>query len=82
MGFGRLFKRFVKVSACLLALPLASPCLADMPPLGYVGPYPIPEGQSEISIPQQKDASPPPNSASNPSPNLTVEAQPTLDVPP
>ncbi|MDD3370859.1 MAG: LPS assembly protein LptD [Alphaproteobacteria bacterium] len=38
MHFGSLLKRFAKVSACLLAVPQASVCFADMPPIGYVGP--------------------------------------------
>jgi LPS-assembly protein len=40
MGLGVFSKRFASVAACLLSLPLAMPCLADPPPIGYTGPVP------------------------------------------
>ena len=39
MSFGASPKRFASVAACFLLLS-ATPCLADAPPLGYVGPAP------------------------------------------
>lgn len=38
MNFGSSSKRLMWGAACLLTMPLASPCLADIPPVGYVGP--------------------------------------------
>jgi LPS-assembly protein len=41
MVFGFFPKRFAGVLVSTFLLPLASPCWADMPPLGYVGPAPV-----------------------------------------
>ncbi len=38
MDFKVFLWRFAKIAACLLACPHVSPCLAEMPPIGYVGP--------------------------------------------
>ena len=47
MSLGIISKRTALGVACLLTAPIASPCLADVPPIGYVGEVP------RVETPQQ-----------------------------
>jgi len=73
MGSRVFSKRFVAATVCFLTLPLAAPCLANAPPLGYVGPVdpsssivmpplgytgPVPHVESNMPLPAADDTRP------------------------
>jgi LPS-assembly protein len=88
MGSGAFSNRFVIAAACLLtlplAVPLATPCRADMPPLGYVGP--VPNTFSPQPEPTPTNLTPPPVGYIGPVPRASegasVSAAPVSTVAP